>query len=398
MTLKKRLFTSAITLSLMIGTVLSASAASIKDQIAALEREQEKLRGQIAAAQSAEKESKKTRDLYTQQINSVTKQIDLLDDRIAAVNKEIAQKDKAIGDIEAKIKANEQQADKVRTELGERIANVAKRGNFTALQMLMGADNYTDYLVKAKLMEKIAQHDQTIIDALKAQIDTMIADENKVKEERSAIEAKKAEIETLRTSSNKKKIELNSLYTKANAAYKKDKAETAALNKELEQTENDIRKLLNSTNSTGSYTATSMFWPVPTVRAVSSYFGPRWNTTHKGIDIANGSIPVYGQNIVAAANGTVIYANKTSTWGGGYGYYTMIDHGLDSKGRQIVTLYAHCKVLYVSKGQKVVGGSTVIGQAGKTGNVTGPHLHFEVRENGVPVDPIKKGYVSVNGK
>ena len=58
-------------------------------------------------------------------------------------------------------------------------------------------------------------------------------------------------------------------------------------------------------------------------------------------------------------------------------------------------MYAHCSSVKVSVGQKVVGGKTVIAQAGKSGDVTGPHLHFEVRENGVKVDPLD-GYVSPN--
>ena len=55
-----------------------------------------------------------------------------------------------------------------------------------------------------------------------------------------------------------------------------------------------------------------MYWPIPTVRAISSTFGERWGGMHRGLDIANGPIPVYGENIVAAANGTVIGVNSTS--------------------------------------------------------------------------------------
>ncbi|HBT63865.1 MAG TPA: hypothetical protein DEB10_04280, partial [Ruminococcaceae bacterium] len=136
--------------------------------------------------------------------------------------------------------------------------------------------------------------------------------------------------------------------------------------------------------------------PVPAVRNISSFYGKRWGRLHKGIDIANGSVPVYGQNIVAAHSGTVIYSNYTSVWGGGYGYHIIIDHGVDGKGRKISTLYAHCSKVFVRVGDKVVGGKTVIAKAGSTGDVTGPHLHFEVRENGVAVDPLAKGYLKVN--
>ena len=73
----------------------------------------------------------------------------------------------------------------------------------------------------------------------------------------------------------------------------------------------------------------------------------------------------------------------------------MIDHGTESKGRRIVTLYAHNSRVYAKVGDKVVGGRTVISLAGDTGNVTGPHLHFEVRVDGTAVDPIANGYVKV---
>lgn len=374
-----------------------AAAATISDQIKQLEKEQADLKKQIASAKSDLADSKKTRDLYTSQINNVQKQIDLLDKQVDDLDAQIKSKNATIADLEKQVAANEKEAATVRKMLGERLNAIMKRGNFSTLQLLMNTDNYADYLVRAKLMEKVSERDQQSIEALEKRLAEITDTEKKVQDEKAAVEAKKKEVETLRASSTGKKKELNTLYTAANAAYKQDEAEVSALNKELEKTDADIKKLLQSLNSSGSYAATSMYWPVPTVRALSSYFGPRWGGSHRGVDIANGSIPIYGQNIVAAADGTVIYANSTSTWGGGYGYYCMVDHGRDSQGRQVVTLYAHCSAMYARVGQKVVGGQTVLAKAGNTGNVTGPHLHFEVRLNGTAVDPLK-GYISVNGK
>lgn len=374
-----------------------AAAATISDQIKQLEKEQADLKKQIASAKSDLADSKKTRDLYNSQIRNVQKQIDLLDKQVEDLDAQIKSKNATIADLETQVAANEKEAATVRKMLGERLNAIMKRGNFSTLQLLMNMDNYADYLVRAKLMEKVSEHDQKSIEELEKRLAEITDTEKKVQDEKAAVEAKKQEVETLRASSTGKKKELNTLYTAANAAYKQDAAEVEALNKELEKTDADIKKLLASLNSSGSYVATSMFWPVPTVRALSSYFGTRWGRAHRGVDIANGSIPIYGQNIVAAADGTVIYANSTSTWGGGYGYYCMVDHGRDSKGRQVVTLYAHCSVMYARVGQKVVGGQTVLAKAGNTGNVTGPHLHFEVRLNGTAVDPLK-GYISVNGK
>lgn len=98
---------------------------------------------------------------------------------------------------------------------------------------------------------------------------------------------------------------------------------------------------------------------------------------HTGIDI---SAP-QGTTIRASAGGTVVFAG----WWGGYGKVVIIDHG-----GGISTLYAHCSSIYVSEGQKVSQGE-VIAAVGSTGLSTGPHLHFEVRKNGKPVDPL--GYL-----
>lgn len=399
--IRVRVLSCLSALLIFVGSGLSmavpAAAATVNEQIKQLEAEQAKLKKQIASAKSDLADSKKTRDLYNSQISNVQKQIDLLDKQADDLNAQINSKNTAIADLEKQVAANEKEAATVRKMLGERLNAIMKRGNFSTLQLLMDTDNYADYLVRAKLMEKVSERDQQSIEDLEKRLAEITDTEKQVQSEKAAVEEKKKEVEALRATSTGKKKELSTLYTAANAAYKQDAAEVAALNKELEKTDSDIKKLLASLNSSGSYVATSMYWPVPTVRAISSYFGPRWQRNHRGVDIANGSIPIYGQNVVAAADGTVIYSNYTSTWGGGYGYYCMVDHGRDSKGRQVVTLYAHCSVMYARVGQKVVGGKTVLAKAGNTGNVTGPHLHFEVRLNGTAVDPLK-GYISVKGK
>ena len=113
----------------------------------------------------------------------------------------------------------------------------------------------------------------------------------------------------------------------------------------------------------------------PTQGRISSPFGPRWGRMHNGIDIAVPS----GTPIKAAAEGTV----KFSGWNGGYGYLVIIDHG-----NNVETYYAHNSRNLVDVGQRVDRGQT-IARSGNTGNSTGPHLHFEIRHRGRPVDPQK---------
>jgi len=128
----------------------------------------------------------------------------------------------------------------------------------------------------------------------------------------------------------------------------------------------------SSSDSTPS--ASGLIWPVS--GPVVSPFGMRWGRMHEGIDIAVG----YGTPIVAAASGVVIYAG----WMGGYGNLIIIDHG-----GGLATAYGHQSSFAVGGGS--VSQGQTIGYVGCTGHCFGPHLHFEVRINGSPVDPL--GYL-----
>lgn len=119
---------------------------------------------------------------------------------------------------------------------------------------------------------------------------------------------------------------------------------------------------------TGRYT-----WPVP--GTVTSYFGPRRRGFHYGIDIAAPT----GTPVAAADSGTAVYVGRL----GGYGICVMVDHG-----GGIVTVYGHLSSASVKPGDEVSRGEP-IGKVGSTGNATGPHLHFEIRQNGEAVDPLK---------
>ena len=123
---------------------------------------------------------------------------------------------------------------------------------------------------------------------------------------------------------------------------------------------------------TGTPSSSGLVWPVN--GTVVSGFGWRWGRMHEGIDISASS----GTPIWAAAAGTVIHAG----WLGGYGNLVVVDHG-----DGLATAYAHASAILVGVGQLVSQGETV-SLVGSTGNSSGPHLHFEVRVNGVAVDPL----------
>lgn len=153
--------------------------------------------------------------------------------------------------------------------------------------------------------------------------------------------------------------------------------ETNAYVKKIERL---YKKYLNWGNGTASG---KFIWPAPGTTTITSGVGPRWGTTHNGIDISSGD--AYGKPIVASDGGTVLTAVH-SGWGGGYGLHVMIDHG-----NGYITVYGHASKVVVNTGDSVSKGQ-VIAYIGSTGDSTGPHLHFEIRKNGVIEDPEK--YVS----
>jgi murein DD-endopeptidase MepM/ murein hydrolase activator NlpD len=136
-----------------------------------------------------------------------------------------------------------------------------------------------------------------------------------------------------------------------------------------------IRAAQGASATPGQISASGFIWPVN--GPVTSGFGWRWGRMHEGIDIGAPS----GTPIMAAAGGTVIYAG----WMGGYGNLVVVDHG-----GAVATAYGHMSGIGAGFGQGVAQGQ-VIGYVGCTGHCFGDHLHFEVRINGTPVDPL--GYL-----
>ena len=406
---------SAVLLALAFSLqTIPASAAMTEEQLNAQQKELEKkadelkkqsdeLKKQLANtndnledSQARLKNMKSQVDNARQQLENINQRLSSLNSQISGKNSEIAAKESAISQKEANI---QDASDK----LNERLRALSKRGNLSSVQMMLSTEEYAEYLIKSKMLERIAENDQKALNDMEAELTKIKADKSALETDKQALADRKKQEQTLQNEASAKKKEMEKLYKAIQAEEKKIlaqannyKAQIEKNKKLLDDIDKEIQKIIASKSNNNSQYSGTMFWPVPTVRNISSGFGSRWGTVHRGIDIANGSVPIYGEKIYAAESGTVIYSNSPSTWRGGYGSYCIVDHGLDSKGRRISTLYAHTSKMYARVGDKVTRGKTVLALAGDTGNVTGPHLHFEVRVNGVAVDPIKNGYVSLN--
>lgn len=370
---------------------------SLKNEASAIHRKLEDAR-KNAASQEAYKNSLNDQiQNMVAQINIQNKQIKLLGEEIDAANAGISQREESIA-------AKNEDIRNCYGQLGKRLRQMSKGGHMSFFQILFNKGSYVDYLYQVKLTEKMTEHDQQLMDEMEAEIETLNGEKSMLAQEKENLQLQKNEQEAIKAAADGKKRELDALYKEARKLLNEmnqDAQQLAQREKEIERQQKALdEKIASIKYSDGKYTGGTMFWPVPVVKYIFRGFQTQGGrVTHKGIDISSHpTIPIFGQDIIAAADGVVVYANPNdnrpgASKGGGYGYFVLVDHGQDSRGKNIRTLYAHCSVLSVREGDKVIGGKTKLGEVGETGDSSGPHLHFEVRENNIPVDPFQKGYV-----
>lgn len=152
------------------------------------------------------------------------------------------------------------------------------------------------------------------------------------------------------------------------------KEETEIVGEPVVTLEPIVSIIVTGTKALPAKSATGSFRRPISGGTISSYFGSRWGSYHNALDIAAPG----GTTIYASDGGTV----KTAGWNGSYGNLVTIDHG-----NGFETYYGHCSKLFVTAGQKVAKGEK-IAAVGSTGNSTGNHVHFEVRKDGTPTNPL----------
>lgn len=396
----KRLCALLCVLVLLITPLFSVpvGADEVDDKRAELEelkKEQEELQKEIDKLdESVESQQKKVNSLWAQ-VSNLGKQIDGYRAQISGLDKQIAEQEARIVELNEQIAAKEVELEGIMAKLKKRLRAIGKTGNQSLFQLFFNAESYEEYLIKSKIMETIADYDQGLIDKANAE-------KKAIEDNRAEVEAKKAETEEEKAELQTAKTTLDAQYQKYDDTYTAARNTQIALEKQLgtyekkmqqvkkaeDDLDREIAALLNGTPTTSTYGG-KMYWPAPALTTISSPFGKRSMGWHGGVDLwCYGCL---GKPIYAAASGTVIKAQSNHY---SYGNFVMIDHGLDSKGRRIVTLYAHMRYTpMVTNGQAVTGGVTQLGVVGNTGNSFGAHLHFEVRVDNVRVDPIGNGYI-----
>lgn len=307
-----------------------------------------------------------------------------LEDTIAVTAEQVAETVRRLEDaqnalaaLQSDLEAAEAAYEEIRIAAVGRLQFLQRQRDSEGWAVLLKSSNFNEFLERRYQLKRIYVADRNVLADLKAQADDIKAQRAVIEEQKNSIALIKQELLAKQRQYEAEADQQKQLISRLN----QDKAALSAAQTQLARDSEEIAALIRKkvAASTSVVRGTGVL-AYPSNGRITSGFGNRRhpilgrNRFHAGVDFGAG----HGSTIRAADSGRVIFAG----WYGGYGRTVILDHG-----GGMTTLYAHASRLYVSVGQSV-GRGAAIAAVGSTGLSTGPHLHFEVRQNGRPVNPM----------
>ncbi|MDQ3645363.1 MAG: peptidoglycan DD-metalloendopeptidase family protein [Actinomycetota bacterium] len=357
----------------LLGTLLVPAVGSFADSHGELTERKERIDDRLGRVRNWIEIHETQAGALRAEIKSLDQQIISLRNEVTQLQVEIARAESEVRTVQARIDETQAKIDAIQAVATEQAVTLYKAGSTEALDALLDSKDLGELDARVAFLGVAASENTGALirfGRLRASIQV----------DYDELFAAKQVLVARQNALQKAKEGLDQRYEQQKAAYMKleaqldeaheDERGLAAASLEIEQ---DILEAstLASVAVLGK-SAEGFIWPVN--GGITSYYGPRWGRMHTGIDIDCNT----GDPLVASKAGRVILA----TYYSGYGNAVAIDHG-----GGISTLYGHMTTIGVSNGQDVAQGA-IIGTCGSTGNSTGSHVHFEVRVNGSPVDPL----------
>ena len=366
--MRRRQGRAAIAVTLLCTLLIPAvaSPAGVRSRLQKIEAEREALEAKIEVGE--------------QEAGSLKQRIDLLNEQLTEIQIAINGLDKRIEDIEAEVRTvqavvdrTQAQINKIKKVATEQAVALYKAGATDGIEALLNSASLSELDARAELLGAAAQQNTGALvkyGRLRVQIKEEYRDLYNLKQELSA------ELKSLamaKSRRDEKKAELNANLDALEIRLNVQREKEGDLQDASDRIRGDLQAIAarNAVEALGT-SAQGFIWPIN--GSVTSPYGYRWGRQHTGIDIDGYT----GQPIVSSKEGTVVMAEYYS----GYGLTVVVDHG-----GGVATLYAHQSRTAVSNGESVEQGD-ILGYVGCTGSCTGDHLHYEVRINGSPVDPM----------
>jgi murein DD-endopeptidase MepM/ murein hydrolase activator NlpD len=370
-----------------VDVAAASSRQSISDQMAQvgsvdeLQQHREKIEQQRSQV-SKERDRLQSLEKAAQgQLSGLQKNIQATAEQIKANETKLAKATQQLKTLQTKLTVAERAYQKKQSATVARLRFMQRQQGSRGWAVLLQSQNLNEFLDRRQQLKRVYQADREILISLKTESD-------QIERQRRQIEQQKNQVALITQQLLTQKAEYEDQAVAQLNLIDRLKTDRRALEEAESQLAEDsksisvlIQRRLAQQRLRGNvaYRGTGQM-VFPSNGEITSSFGWRmhpilgYERFHAGIDFGAD----YGSNIFAADDGVVIFAG----WYGGYGNAVIIDHG-----GGITTLYGHASELFVQEGQSVQQGST-IASVGSTGLSTGPHLHFEVRQNGEPVDPM----------
>ena len=365
-------------ISVVCCILMSTSAIFAQSEVDILQQQRQQVQQQRQQVQQQRDQLKKLETTAEKERSGLQKRLKSTETTLQSQEAELDKSTKALKSLERSLTETEASYRQQQLAVVARLQFLQRQRDRQGLSLLLKSSDLNDLLDKRYRLKKLFDSDRKSLAILQEQT-------TKLNAQRSQVEMKKNEISLIMQQLLAQKNELT-----AQSSYQKEfiqhlKTNREALESALIQLERDstsIGQLIRQRSigdSRGIIITGRGVMTVPVDAEITSQFGYRmhpilgYQKFHSGIDFGADE----GTTIRAAVAGVVIYAQ----WYGGYGNAVILDHG-----GGITTLYGHTEGFYVAEGATVQKGQP-IAAVGSTGLSTGPHLHFEVRQNGEPIDP-----------
>ncbi|MFH7242534.1 MAG: murein hydrolase activator EnvC family protein [Spirulina sp.] len=353
--------------------LIAQSVQDLEQQQRTLEQQRQQLQQQQTELEGRQTTSEANLETLERSIVYTANQITETEYRLAKAEQELQQ-------LEADLQQAEADYENVRTATVARLQFLQRQQGSEGWAVLLQSQDFNEFLDRQYQLKRVYGADRQVLQDLKVKADAIQQQKAVVEDQKNQVALLRQQLLSQKQMYEAEASEEKQLITRLQERQSALEAAEAQLARESDQIANLIRQKLAT--QSGAVRGTGRF-VFPSNARISSGFGNRvhpilgYSRFHGGVDFA----APQGTTIYAADSGQVIF----SGWYGGYGQAVIIDHG-----GGLTTLYAHCSRLFVQEGQAVQQGQA-IAAIGSTGLSTGPHLHFEVRQNGNPVNPM--GYL-----